>query len=369
MRKIAKICHHCQMIRHIFAIGLVLTVLLVGQLSDARPTPEIISVNQIYANGQLYSIAVVGYSNAIWRSIPGGLRAGQKAASVMIRQARRWATKQYKLRYPQIETSFFDTLEEKDPIFDEQSTTIIVYKGMDRSRIVGTLRVAYATDAHPQLPSERIFDFNFPEIETILRPYPNRHVFQDSTLGRSAESWPMLLSGGTRELKQLIVDQNETVDIIPMLVFFGEDSTETYFNQALWAEHIQAEHSGIGFNPKDYVYPWNYVLTCDGLMIPYYRRLGFHLVSDTPIKDNNFALTMTRPEFLENLYQKRMRARPGYQLLVDAKRENRSGPEIQAQFIARFGAQYRRELTQDLGKCGVILSEIDVDIETLVQPR
>jgi len=272
------------------------------------------------------TVLVVSHGLQLKGSDPG---IPPSLAAPLMRLGHDWVFEQFKLRYPDIPPSVFDARKASDSPLAGESVIVIVYANNNVHDVRAVIR--YVMPSEAGLPLEKDLDWSYPSPDLSFGPYS--HIEFDTkrtgpydhleTVTPINEFYRIVtkdeIQGGASEIKNLAVGINEKRDLVPLLFFSAETAMANLPAKVVprnlleaWASHYNLDpgkNSGpIHFDAVP-VYPSNYVLECDGRMINYYRSFGFSLVSETPIKGNDFVLDMGRPRYMG--IARKMRLRPG----------------------------------------------------------
>lgn len=168
----------------------------------------------------------------------------------------------------------------------DQSSFIIVFKGSDLRKPIGTLWFYYPDengkiDLQAELDSD-LWKYPVPEAE--VKPYPLLVLKGGAVVGVET---PKLLTGGVIELKRLALEPGSPRELLTAMLMRGES------RDRLNTQPIRSKA-----NQK--VVPAEYALRCNHALVPVYKRLGLELVPNIAANEDkeDYVMRINRTNYV-----------------------------------------------------------------------
>jgi hypothetical protein len=168
--------------------------------------------------GESYVVALIDYDDSLndGRKHP----TYQKLAKQILTNAKNWLIEGYKQDYkkafPNLDPKFFDSLG--TPL-DGRSKMVVVYQDESLTKILGTMRLAYSTEDHPELPMHGPDQRTVvPDSRQFMGGYPYLHGNGDRI------SWELGFYGGPVgvEFKNFRKAPDAPDAVVPLMFYAAE---------------------------------------------------------------------------------------------------------------------------------------------------
>jgi hypothetical protein len=192
---------------------------------------------EVPQTGESYVVALIDFDDDLTGGIPHPTY--QKVAKEIMTNAKNWLTEGYKQDYknvPNLDPQFFDSLG--TPL-DGRSRMVVVFKDESLTKILGTMRIAYSTEEHPELPMHTpAHTTSVPDSEIVFGKYPflqstgNGITWElapfDAERGNEI-SWELAPSGGPVgvEFKNFRKAPDAPDAVVPLMFYAAEKARLT----------------------------------------------------------------------------------------------------------------------------------------------
>lgn len=220
----------------------------------------------------------------------------------LVRMAYDWDIEQFKRFYPHIDRKFFDEMRAHDSPLDGRSIFVMAFEEGDINKLRGTFRFTLPSPEKPRLPLEDELGHRVPR--------PKLEVGDYTSILLGTKETSRELQGSVVELKNFVLHPDAKLDLFPSLLHVGEWETDWVvgFRSKMALFRLDEGRAEISRIPGHMAYPTEYVIMCDQKLVPYYRRLGFELAQEKPVKGTVHVMRMNRAGFLEFAAKTRKRS-------------------------------------------------------------